>query len=270
MLNCTNKLLISVAFIILLIEGQSYLPIFRLEMPQDSIYIEEPMVLKCWLVNDNDVPVKVWDEGPVGLLYTGGIDFYLTSAVKDTFRYAVGIDDFTRRMPSLEIKAHDSIYWYSLLGWHNFIRTPIRNVFPGQFKIFSRYNLTVKNAMTDSFSFPVIQSNEISFTAIGIPDSEQTIYDEWIPLTHEYFWWGERFENRWVRPDYNELCKRVAESKSRFARYAHYIYCKSTGDKKEMQKFLKRYPSGPLSELIEFMRNPDEARKKYPCNTWPK
>uniref|UniRef100_A0A7V3VUM2 Uncharacterized protein n=1 Tax=candidate division WOR-3 bacterium TaxID=2052148 RepID=A0A7V3VUM2_UNCW3 len=265
--NKIKYLILSSFLMMAVAEGQVYLPAFRIEIWRDTLCIEEPMVLKCWLVNNNNVPIKVWDKMAISLITYGYVNFYLISK-KDTTQYKIGIHDNSRQLPSFEIPAKDSLYWYSILSWHNFVYTPIRNLSPGQFKIYGEYMLTVKDILADSFCFPVIQSNEVSFYAVGIPDSERTIYDEWIPLTHDYFWWGERFDRCWVRKDYNEICKRVAETKSRFALYAHYIYCKSTGDKKAMQEFLSKYPQGPLSEMIEFMLDRDKARKKYPLNVF--
>ncbi|MGQ9847639.1 MAG: hypothetical protein ACUVQP_09100 [Bacteroidales bacterium] len=260
--------------LIVISNSQPLLPNFRIEIYQDSIYVGEPIVIRYWLVNRNNAPVKVWDKTCVSLITYGYADFYLISENGDTSRYSIGICNNSRSMPSLEIPARDSSYWYLMLSWYNFWYNSPRSknykFLPGQYELISIYGLIAKDKMADSFVFPNLKSNEINFVATEIPDSERSIYDEWIPLTREYFWYGERFKDRWVRQDYNELCKRVAESKSRFARYAHYIYCKTTGDKKEMQKFLERYPAGPLSELIEFMFNPAEACKKYPLNAWAK
>ncbi len=270
MLNKINFLIFCAIILVAFSNSQPYLPNFRLEIWRDSVYIDEPLIFKCWLINNSIMPIKVWDRGPIGLLTTGSIDFYLITAGGDTHRYTMGIDDFSRQMPSLEIPPNDSMYWYSVLSWHNFVCTSVRNLSPGQFRIFARYGLTIKDPATDSIRFPIIRSNEVWIIAGEIPDSERVIYDEWIPLTHDYFWWGERFERIWVRDDYNELCKQVADMKSRFAIYAHYIYCKSTGDKKEMQKFLERYPGTPLAEMIEFLLDVDKAQKKYPLNFFAK
>ncbi|MGQ9702867.1 MAG: hypothetical protein ACUVQT_10530 [bacterium] len=268
-----DKIKILTPLTILLIaisNSQPLLPNFRIEIYQDSIYVGEPIIIKYWLVNRNNVPIKVWDKTCVSLITYGYADFYLISENGDTSRYGIGICNDSRQLPSLDLPPSDSMYWYIMLSWYNFVWTKSNNYLPGQYRINGLYYLTVKDKIKDSFLFPELKSNTLTFFATGIPDSERSIYDEWIPLTREYFWYGERFKDRWVRQDYNELCKRVAESKSRFARYAHYIYCKTTGDKKEMQKFLERYPAGPLSELIEFMFNPAEACKKYPLNAWAK
>lgn len=266
MVNKIKVLILWTILLIVLSNSQPLLPSFRIEIWQDTIYLGEPIMLKCWLVNNNNLPIKVWKEGPVGLLYTGNIVFYFISVSKDTSWYAVGIHDFIRRLPDLEILPGDSIYWYSLLGWHNFARSKTLKFQPGEFKIKGAYYLSVKSESFDSLLFSILESNVASYVAVQMPDSERIIYEEWIPLTREYFWWGERFRDRWVRQDYNELCKNVAETKSRFAQYAHYIYCKSTGDRKAMQEFLNKYPAGPLSELVEFMFNPDEARQRFPLN----
>ncbi|MGB9721999.1 MAG: hypothetical protein ACPL28_11050 [bacterium] len=266
MIKNLKLLLLYLSLFLAFSEAQSLLVNFRLEIWKDTVYIGEPIILKCWLVNNNDLAVKVWREGPTGLLYIGAIDFYLTSSGRDTSRYAVGIKDFTRQMPSLDISPRDSIYWYSMLCWNNFARSEKLLYQAGEYEIIGRYTLIAKDAAADTLLFFEIISNKNIFFATEIPDSEKAIYNELIPLTREYFWWGERFDKTWTRKDYNDLCKRVADTKSRFAIYAHYIYCKSTGDKNEMQKFLQRYPKGPLSELVEFMLNPIEAKVKYPLN----
>jgi len=267
MVNKIRFLFFLSTLLIVFIYGENRInnvPHFRIEIGQDTIYLGEPIVLRCWLINNNNLPIKIWKEGAIGLLISGRIAFYLISPQKDTSPYAIGIHDNLRGLPNLEILPFDSIYWYSILGWHNFVRSKVIRYPPGVFEIKGAYYLNIKDS--DSLLCSVLESNVASFTAIQIPDSEWVIYDEWIPHTREYFWWGERFRNRWVRPDYNEICKRVAETKSKFAPYAHYIYCKSTGNKKAMQEFLDKYPVGPLSELIEFMLDPDKARQKFPLN----
>ncbi len=242
-------------------------PQFRIEIWQDTIYLGEPILIKCWLINNNEIPVKIWNKHSRGLLIFGCVDFYLFYPKNDTARYDVGINaEMGSLLPGKEILPFDSIYWHSILGWHNFARSKVIWYQPGEFKIKGVYYLSIKDEDSNSLLYFGLESNVASFVAVQIPDSEKAIYDEWIPLTREYFWWGERFRDRWVREDYNELCKRVSETKSRFAAYAHYIYCKSTGDKKAMREFLDKYPVGPLSELIEFMLDPDKARQKFPLN----
>lgn len=244
---------------------------FRIEIWKDTIYIGDPIILKCWVINDNSAAVKVWHRGPLGLLANGNVDYYLISHQNDTSYYGINIEDFSRQSPELEIASKDSFYWYSLLSWHNFHfhSNKVSQFSSGFYRIIAKYYLPIE-CDTGDYSEIVIQSNEVSFYAIEETVFEQEIFNKWISLTKEYFLWGERFETTWTRKDYNELCKWVAETKSRFAMYAHYIYCKSTGDKKAMRKFLDKYPGTPLTELVEFMYNPEEAKRKYPLNFFSK
>jgi hypothetical protein len=204
----------------------------------------------------------------MGLLYYGHVDLYLITSSSDTSRYSVGINAIDGSSPRHELNAHDSLYWYFILGWHNFARANTLPYSPGEFELFGSYYLTIKDSVNNAYSNATIEAKAVKFRVTEDVDAglETQIHDEWMSLTREYLWWGERFKQTWTREDYNELCKQYAELNLPFAIYAHYFYCKSTKDEQEMKKFLKRYVDGPLPELIQFYLNHSDAQKKYPQN----
>lgn len=250
------------------IYGETILPVLRIENAYNSLFCGEPIMLKCWLINRNNTNVKVWDIISQSLIQSGLIHFNLITPTADTINYRIGIKSHMINTPTFVIPPKDSLYWYTALNWNNFLNNGNHSIKPGDYIIYAIYSYKRSDSLDLHFPYIPLKSNTITLVCTNLPDSERSIWNEWIPLTNEYYNWGERFRGSWVRKDYNDLCKKIAYKKSRFAIYAHFIYCKTTGDTTETRKFTNIYNQTSFNEILEFIINRDAAKLKYPCNVY--
>lgn len=255
----------------------------RLEVTKDTVFIGEPMLIKCMIINTGDEMLKVYGAPSRPLLTCGGLAFYLTlPCSKQKFRYGVGYMVLSSQRPTFILESHDSIYWYSILNWRDWTyeiqKKDVSNLPNGTYKISAEYFLFAED-LTKRW---IISSNIDSLYAKPMPDDEAQIYDNVQQAMNNYliFIVGKD-EYRTIQEIFP---KYVNTSNAVLAMYCHYLLAMSSTLPRRIdlcKSFLMNYPNTTLAEEVEFylaeayigigrndlsMQACKKALQKYPDN----
>ena len=239
----------------------------RLEAINDTIFISEPLIIRCWLVNNEKSTARIFGRWGVNALIFGGLDFFLStesdSLTKHDYRLGVNASTFTQY--SIAVAPDDSIYWYNLLWLPNFrmsqLGKELRVVL-----IRGEYGFCTDESYRDARS--IISEGE-SFVVIPGPEAEIGFPQEWMGYAREYFAFGDNMLSTETFKAFLALCEKIAKSDSRLSYYARYIPFTLYGVKSDslnMMDFINKYPNTPLSEILEFSCDKKRATAKYPRN----
>lgn len=228
---------------------------FCLQLTKDTIFIGEPMIIKCMLINNSGKPINVYGAPSRPLLTCGKLSFSLNLPGDDReFWYGVGYLVLTEnKPPNFVLSPHDSIYWYSILNWRDWSyriqKKDVANLPIGTYRIKAEYFLD----SDDLSQHWRISSNVDSFYAEPMLESESEKYNEICQVLNNYFIFIiGRDECRMIQenfPKYLEIKNSI------IAQFCHYILAMSSPLPKRIafcKSFLEKYPNTPLAEEIEF------------------
>ncbi len=236
---------------------------FRIEIMKDSIVVGEPLIVKCWLINNSRKTVEICGECGTAALVYGNLDFYLSPKAKTVtpYTYKIGKHVLAPIRSLFTLDPYDSTYWYNLLWLENF-QLNKKELGGRSFCIFATAGFLVDKSQQD---LKTLTSAIDYFVVVSLPVIEKEIFNEWTSYADEYFSYGDRIPYAKDAKKFHDLCIKIAKSDSRLAYYAHYIASTlGFADRKTQLLFLEKYPNTPLAEMLEFGLNKEEAMKKYP------
>ncbi len=220
--------------------------VYEIEITKDTIYIGEPIIVKCRLINNSDSAMKIFDYCGEALLSYGYSRFYLYSS-NDEKEYEYGVFSHASllRHSYFSLDPHDSVYFYTILCWDGndgFTYFKYDRAKPGLYKLRSTY-----------FK---IESNVDSFYADTMPIEEKQIYKQAGPIIDEF--WGFPYgTERETTKKILEIFPSIIKRKSILSPFCHYIlWYKSFDDESKaeslVEEFFKKYPNSPLGEKLMF------------------
>jgi len=218
---------------------------YRIEIMKDTVYIEEPIIIKCRLINNSGRSVRTYSYPSTSLLSFGYNRFFLIdSYASREYRYGVYSHELLLvRSDTFLLAPQDSVYYYTILSWSGFVSLNQDGLKPGYYRIKAEY-----------FS---LNSNVDSFYAMQLPVEERVIFDKVGSLIDEYWSWPEACSSgtkdriREIMPDV------IKNSSSVFTPFCYYMLWRMSFSDDDManslvDEFLKLYPDSPLAEKFTF------------------
>lgn len=252
--------------------------IYKIDVVKDTIYIGEPIIVKCKLINEGSREVEILAYCGEDLLTYDYSAFYLHNP-NNNKEYKYGVFEHADLFASPRrflLAPKDSIYFYTILCWdgnNGFTYLKYDNPDPGFYKIRSTY---LK-----------LESNVDSFYADTILTEEKEIFEQVVPIIDEFWGWPYGTERETTKKILETFPSVIKKEKSILAPFCHYmLWWKSFDDEPQVEsladEFFKKYPNSPLSEKLAFdlyryyaWHKKDiekgktivlEALKKYPDN----
>ncbi len=227
----------------------------RLEITKDTVFIGEPMVIKCVLINRGTEVCKVYGAPSDPLLSCGVLDFILSIPNRfEEYQYRVCVSVLVNSPPSFILEPQDSFYWFSILNWRNWTYTSkkfdyLRDLPIGYYQIKAIYFLASED-LTRRWQ---ITSNIDSFYTIKMPARELKIFREIRNSIDDILGFCAPTEpNKQSRKIFRKF---MNVKNSIIAQFCHYLlaYSSTLPERIDIcESFLERYPNTPLAEEIEF------------------
>ncbi len=253
---------------------------FKMVLSRDTIFLGEPIIGRCKIVNMTQKPLRCAVRGTHKFLaMAGDFEARMKAPFDDrdliyapgSFEVYAGIE-----RPSVKtILPSDSLYWYAYFGWNFWNPNGVIKSFqPGIYEITGEFH-----QLYDTLKLYVKE----------LPDNEKPINEKLEKIFQDFFFWGEAYESsdRAIK-----LRKEMKNCNSIFAVYYDFIYPQlngigkptGPGDRFEAcDEFLKKYSNHFLREDMEFVKAilyesagrkteakilAQEAVKKYPRNAY--
>lgn len=222
--------------------------IYKIEVMKDTIYIGEPITVRCKLINECDRDVAILAYQCPSLLEFDFTGFHLYDPSNDReYEYGVWVHTSLIRPPDKFLLApKDSVYYYIIFSWGGFLFLKYEDVKPGYYRIRSTYLS--------------LESNVDSFYAEIMPANEKSVFEQVGTLVDEFWSWPQGGRSETSDKILKILPKIIKEQKSVLIPFCYYILWKeslaSRADESKItfyaDEFFKRYLNSPLMEKFTF------------------
>jgi len=222
---------------------------YKIEIMKDTIYIGEPIIVRCQLINESTRDIAILAYHSAALLSFDFVEFYLYDQNNDIeYKYGVNVHTSSLKSPNeFLLASKDSVYYYTILSWNSndgFIQLKYSEVEPGFYKIRSTY-LSV-------------ESNADSFYAATMPAEEKMVFEQVGTLVDKFWSWPE---GGWppmsarILETFPEL---IEKEKTVLIPFCHYMLWRESliNDEPNVEslaeQFFEYYPNTPLAEKFAF------------------
>lgn len=266
MVNIINKILALTFGYFCIASTQPNNIILKIETTKDTIFIGEPLVVKCMLVNKGTKDAKLYAMTYQDLLSYDRLDFFLQVPDKDCeYIYEPYLHVTPVNLaPQFLLQPQDSIYFYALLSWSGYLSGFVcrsdtlydylkyDELKQGFYKIKSTYHLPELSLI----------SNTNSFYAVPLPPNEGEIFAKTGYLIDKFFGWPHDVEVGYYQTIIDTFSQYRGTENSVIAQFCHYIlaYCVPLLNRVGLNRmsacesFLRKHQNTPLAEQIEFWR----------------
>ena len=221
---------------------------YRIEVMGDTIYIGEPIIVRCKLINNSDHDMAILAYHGPSLLRFDFSQFYLYDQNNEKeYEYGVWVHTSLIRPPDKFLLApKDSVYYYIVLSWGGFLFLKYEEVTPEYYKIRSTYLSS--------------ESNVDSFYAEIMPANEKALFEQVGTLVDEFWSWPEGGGSESNDEIRKQLPKIIEKKKSVIIPFCYYMYymlwrTKFVDESKlesYVKEFFESYPDSPLAEKFAF------------------
>jgi len=233
--------------------------VLRIMVPKQKIYIGEPILVKCILVNNGIEQSKVYCA-PYEPLLTAGVLEYTLNIPNHTedFKYRVRRHVLGSQPPDFTLGSSDSIYWYAVLNWYNWNWGTafkkfdyLHDLTTGEYQLRCVYYLPSENLS----KVWQISSNVTRFSTTKMPKQELENFKEAQEFLDQYLGYPGNMNTEVYEKAHSVLPDIIDKDTSITAEYSHYIlaYISPLSSRIDVCKsFLQKYANTSLAEEMEF------------------